>query len=714
MINNLRNKYLADICILLVNDPESCGQNCIIVGNSWLYAGSSYAYAVVVDDYAGSSNWTLAHEIGHIQGAHHDYNTHTNPYFSYGHGFISISGDIRTVMAYNNSNCPDGSCEKISYFSNPSKTNKGIVIGTAQREDNSRVLNETANYVAGFRNATLAGTLQHDEYWIDSYSLQGNVTVPTGKTLTLSSSAIVNLNGYYLKSTGGTIVKETNATVNGVDAFVKSGGSVKGYFSTVQSAIDNSLSTQTVELLSKTYSDNLSFSGKSNISLQGQGTGNTIINGALSITNSSYILINEITLSNTLTINASSHSTIYGCSLNSSTILNDYSGTQTNFGFSSGTYPTANFGYNSYGGTGDIYSTEITDHDVAIYLTNNASYNVGDQNYFCNNLVDIYAERGTKVFATSNTYSYPNSWQGYDENILITGTNYYCGLAKYNAAVSEELFKNDLNNKYLNLIRLISEAKQSGNFELNNFTQDYYELISGYKNTLINNKDIDTLKKSLLNLFHLYKSLNQNEEFYRFILALLNNEVNEYRKPFIERYLIWNFIERNEFNKAIELANKIQLQVSNGDLISEIMYEKAFIHKYIINDINTANELYQELINRYPEHLLSKYALNEINSDGNNNNYSNLNKIVEGYELTSYPNPFNPSTKIQYSIPKLGLVSIKVYDILGKEITQLVNEVKQPGRYEVEFDGSSLSSGIYFYQIQSENYLMTKKMILMK
>ncbi|HZW39994.1 MAG TPA: T9SS type A sorting domain-containing protein [Ignavibacteriaceae bacterium] len=80
----------------------------------------------------------------------------------------------------------------------------------------------------------------------------------------------------------------------------------------------------------------------------------------------------------------------------------------------------------------------------------------------------------------------------------------------------------------------------------------------------------------------------------------------------------------------------------------------------------------------------------------------------------NYPNPFNPSTKIYFAIPKQSLVSIKVYDILGKEITQLVNEVKQPGRYEVEFDGSSLSSGIYFYQIQSENYLMTKKMILMK
>ncbi|MGE5436533.1 MAG: YCF48-related protein [Syntrophothermus sp.] len=80
----------------------------------------------------------------------------------------------------------------------------------------------------------------------------------------------------------------------------------------------------------------------------------------------------------------------------------------------------------------------------------------------------------------------------------------------------------------------------------------------------------------------------------------------------------------------------------------------------------------------------------------------------------NYPNPFNPSTKIKYTLPKQVLVTIKVYNVLGKEIIQLVNEEKPSGEYEVEFDGSSLSSGIYFYQIQSGEFLDTKKMVLMK
>ena len=85
------------------------------------------------------------------------------------------------------------------------------------------------------------------------------------------------------------------------------------------------------------------------------------------------------------------------------------------------------------------------------------------------------------------------------------------------------------------------------------------------------------------------------------------------------------------------------------------------------------------------------------------------------YELAqNYPNPFNPSTKIEYSIPKASFVTLKVYDVLGREVATLVNEEKAVGRYEVEFNGNSLSSGIYFYKIQAGEYASVKKMILIR
>jgi hypothetical protein len=93
---------------------------------------------------------------------------------------------------------------------------------------------------------------------------------------------------------------------------------------------------------------------------------------------------------------------------------------------------------------------------------------------------------------------------------------------------------------------------------------------------------------------------------------------------------------------------------------------------------------------------------------------SEINNILSFQLEQNYPNPFNPTTKINYKLSDDGLVTLKIYDILGKEITTLVNEQKSAGRYEVEFDGDNLNSGIYFYSITAGSFTQTKKMMLIK
>jgi fibronectin-binding autotransporter adhesin len=82
--------------------------------------------------------------------------------------------------------------------------------------------------------------------------------------------------------------------------------------------------------------------------------------------------------------------------------------------------------------------------------------------------------------------------------------------------------------------------------------------------------------------------------------------------------------------------------------------------------------------------------------------------------LQNFPNPFNPRTTMRYLIPHTSFVSITVYDILGREVSKLVNEEKLPGTYEVQFDGSRLSSGVYFYRLHADNFFETKKLVLLK
>jgi len=103
---------------------------------------------------------------------------------------------------------------------------------------------------------------------------------------------------------------------------------------------------------------------------------------------------------------------------------------------------------------------------------------------------------------------------------------------------------------------------------------------------------------------------------------------------------------------------------------------------------------------------------------GEDENTSSPNNFILSQ---NYPNPFNPSTQIRYSISNTTLVTIKVYDMLGKEVTTLVNEENSPGNYEVEFNGNNLpagrqglASGIYFYRLRAGNFVETKKMILLK
>ncbi len=93
------------------------------------------------------------------------------------------------------------------------------------------------------------------------------------------------------------------------------------------------------------------------------------------------------------------------------------------------------------------------------------------------------------------------------------------------------------------------------------------------------------------------------------------------------------------------------------------------------------------------------------------------NEMIQPAEYSlyqNYPNPFNPVTIIKYQIPNSGFVTIKVYDVLGREVSVLVNEEKKAGSYNVNFDGSNLSSGIYFYTLITEKYVSTKKLVLLK
>ncbi|MGA8265599.1 MAG: T9SS type A sorting domain-containing protein, partial [Ignavibacteriaceae bacterium] len=119
------------------------------------------------------------------------------------------------------------------------------------------------------------------------------------------------------------------------------------------------------------------------------------------------------------------------------------------------------------------------------------------------------------------------------------------------------------------------------------------------------------------------------------------------------------------------------------------------------------------------------YGLSYAGSSNNSNDITdcwttstaidNSNSAPLSFRLyQNYPNPFNPSTTIKYSLPKEGVVTLKVYNVLGKEVKTLVNEFENAGAYNVSFNASDLPSGIYFYRFISGNFTQVKKLVLLK
>jgi hypothetical protein len=163
---------------------------------------------------------------------------------------------------------------------------------------------------------------------------------------------------------------------------------------------------------------------------------------------------------------------------------------------------------------------------------------------------------------------------------------------------------------------------------------------------------------------------------------------------------------------ATELNNlgfEIQ-RLSIEDVWEKIVFVDGYgttteIHKYSYVDANLTPAKYL-------------YRLKQIDFDGQYE-YSDEIEVEVNGPLTfalgqNYPNPFNPNTLIKYQIPELSFVTVNIYDVLGKEIANLVNNEKPAGSYEVEFSATGLPSGIYFYKLQAGNFVETKKMVLMK
>jgi hypothetical protein len=179
-------------------------------------------------------------------------------------------------------------------------------------------------------------------------------------------------------------------------------------------------------------------------------------------------------------------------------------------------------------------------------------------------------------------------------------------------------------------------------------------------------------------------------------------------------------VKKSFDSKKIKREKYLEYEIKRTDNDIKSINQKLTVQKekdkYIENKSvsNLRTLKYLTKSERDKKQIEDIFLASEVNINTKSKNNINSN-IPDKYDLfQNYPNPFNPVTTIKYAIPKSGIVTIIIYDITGREIQKLVNEQKQAGYYSVMFDGSNLSSGIYFYQIQTNDFVQVKKMVLIK
>ncbi|MDP3149200.1 MAG: right-handed parallel beta-helix repeat-containing protein [Ignavibacteria bacterium] len=351
-------------------------------------------------------------------------------------------------------------------------------------------------------------------------------------------------------------------------------------------------------------------------------------------------------------------------------------------------------GSSPYGGHNSIFNN--TGRELSAYYNCNI---MAEINYWGTPLdtTEFYAYQSTIDYTPADTID----WNP-DNQSIVRGPNGISNLSTTNSV------KSDLDKAY----GLQSEGK-------------FDEAIAVYDSYINANSTDSKSAYALVRIDECYK-LSGKEGAATYLdntiktKANKSNELDAVSLELKNQYLI----QDKRFEEAVNNLNKLAVTYkTNKEVEKHSLFNAGYVYLTYLNDYKNATDKFDELAVKYPDDDLvfeSKYLLGATETV--NAFKSVLPKTAESelikpakYELTqNYPNPFNPITTITYQLPKSGSVTLKIYDMLGKEVMTLVSEQKEIGKYTVQFDASSLASGMYVYQLRANDYTSTKKMLLLK
>jgi len=252
------------------------------------------------------------------------------------------------------------------------------------------------------------------------------------------------------------------------------------------------------------------------------------------------------------------------------------------------------------------------------------------------------------------------------------------------------------------------------------YSEYYNEAMAIYKSILSANRNNEYTSQALNGVLYIYR-ITHDKELLEYLRGYSRKEANPFANiAYANALITGSYVEE----ALLEYAETAKNNPKSIHAIQALI-QQSYIYYFDKNDMKRANELLVELKKIAEEDDVDvkqlkvvitndiKYEENEGFVD-NNDEEKETEVKVSGYSLNNYPNPFNPTTNIQFTIPKDEHVKLTVYDITGRVVKELVNGYKTAGKYSIEFNANNYASGTYYYRLEAGEYKNIQKMMLVK
>ena len=392
--------------------------------------------------------------------------------------------------------------------------------------------------------------------------------------------------------------------------------------------------------------------------------------------------------------------------------------------------------YSTLGVNSGSASNAIRNNGSGISFSYNSDAYFGDSGIGGSN--SICGNSGYEVSATSNSYVIvQGNWWGNNppnaSEFYADGTSYIDRSSPLSSDPNPTMQK--INPLAFNTPVL--DAAQSSVIDWGSFFDDditealqlfiagnYQDAANKFEKKFNKEKDVKKKKYVLAKISQCYSKMGKKG-----FIDYLNNNVRPELSKDDELYAValeleyLSFLREGKFESAVKNLNYIRDNFStNEEMYKHSLFNLGFVYGEYLKDINKAKEYLTELETKYPnDYLVLNGKMLILDEDPGNFSNKDQFKIANSstsnpnqFELLNFPNPFNPTTKISFSIPQKSQIRIKVFDVLGREVANLADGVYEVGKYEVTFDASKLPSGVYFYNLTTGNNSISRKMLLVK